>query len=246
MRLVTFTGILMLWAVPRGGCADVSTLPGDSSATSVGKAYSLDEGTPAYTEEHEERYAGGRLRTMKTVYKDGNGMILAERSLDFSLSSTHPAYHLRDLRNGYEEGATVVEGKVKVFNRPTKGAAIREKTLTVPEPFVIDGGFHPFLKERWAPLSKGERVGFHFVAPSRLDYFRFVAYSDAARAPKGKQQRVWVAVPQSRVLRMVVEPIVATYDSESRRMKEYRGLSNIEGANGKSQKIRLEYGEPGL
>jgi hypothetical protein len=246
MRLMPIVSILVLWAAFEGWSAKAPAQPGDSTAVSLGSAFALDGGTPAYTEEHEERYAGGRLQSMKTLYKDGNGKVLAERSLDFSFSSTRPSYHLRDLRNGYEEGAIVENGEVKVFSRPSKGAAIKEKTLKVPEPFVIDGGFHPFLKERWADLAKGGRVSFYFVVPSRLDFFRFVAYSDPGRAAKGKDERVWIAVPQSRVLRMMVEPIVATYDSGSRRMKEYRGLSNIEGPDGKSQKVRLVYREPGL
>lgn len=246
MRLMPIAGALVLLAAPGGGLGNARDLPDDSSATSLGRAFAFDGGAPAYTEENEERYAGGRLRSMKTVYRDGGGKVLAERSLDFSASSTQPAYHLRDLRTGYEEGASVANGKVKVFNRPSKGGAIKEKTVTVPEPFVIDGGFHPFLKEHWSALSKGERIGFHFVVPSRLDYFRFVAYSDASRAAEIGDARVWVAVPQSRMLRLVVDPIVAVYDPESRRMKEYSGLSNIDGADGKSQKIRLVYGKPGL
>ncbi|MDQ3002177.1 MAG: hypothetical protein M3Y08_13070 [Fibrobacterota bacterium] len=212
----------------------------------IGDAFELDKGAPAYREDHRLRFETGRLAAMRTVYRNPAGEILAERNLDFTASSTRPGYSLKDNRDGYEEGASIQAGKVLVHSRASKDAVRKEKRLNVPAPYVIDGGFHPFLKENWDALTKGKRVSFHFVVPSRLDYYRFVAYEDPSRAPAGGKQKVFVAVPESRMLRMVVEPIVARYDISSRRMLEYRGLSNIDGADGKIQKVRLTYREPGL
>ncbi|MDB5106549.1 MAG: hypothetical protein JWP91_4238 [Fibrobacteres bacterium] len=215
----------------------------------IGEAFPLEGGAgapQAYVEEHRERLEGDRTVSMSTVYRDVSGTVLAERTLDFSASSSHPGYALKDLRSGMEEGATVRGKVVRVRSRASKASETREKDFKVPEPFVIDGGFHSFLKGNWDALIGGKRISFYFVVPSRLDFFRFVAYEDPSRAAHGAGERVFVAIPQSRVLRMVVEPIVVRYDAASRRMKEYRGLSNIEGPGGKPQKVRLVYREPGL
>jgi hypothetical protein len=212
----------------------------------IGDAFDLGKGTAAYREEHRLRFEAGRLAAMRTVYLSPQGVTLAERTLDFAASPTRPGYALRYGRDGYEEGASVLAGKVLVHSRASANAPRKEKRLDVPEPYVIDGGFHPFLKENWSALTSGKRITFHFVVPSRLDYFRFVAYEDEARAPSGGNQKVFVAVPESRMLRMLVEPIVARYDASTRRMLEYRGLSNIDGPDGKTRKIRLVYREPGL
>ena len=246
--MVAISLTLMMMAVSAAPDS-VLALPASMAETLiVGDALELGTGAPAYREEHQLRFDAGRLAAMRTVYRNPDGVTLAERTLDFSASAsaTRPDYSLKDIRDGYEEGASVQAGRVLVHSRASKDAVRKEKRLNVPAPYVIDGGFHPFMKENWDELTKGKRVSFHFVVPSRLDYYRFVAYEEAALAPAGGRYKVFVAVPENKLLRMLVEPIVARYDVSSRRMLEYRGLSNINGADGKTQKVRLAYREPGL
>ena len=226
--------------------APLSGSPDAGQALVRGDAFDLGSGARAYSEEHRETYLAGRLLSMRTLYRDPAGTLVAERDLDFSSSSIRPAYTFKDARTGHEEGAAFAGGRIRMHYRASAAVPDKEKSLKIPEPAVIDGGFHPFLKENWSALMAGKKVSFNFVVPSRLDYFRFVAYADPARDPADGTQRVIVARPENRMLRLLVEPIVARYDTASLRMLEYRGLSNLPGPDGGTQKVRLMYQEPGL
>jgi hypothetical protein len=108
---------------------------------------------------------------------------------------------------------------------------------------VVDGGFNAFIKAHWGELAGGKRVAFNFVAPNRLDYFAFEALPDP-KEPRSGETRVFLIRPANAALRLLVDPIQVTYDVSTRRMTGYRGLSNINNAEGKSFDIWLAY--PGL
>jgi hypothetical protein len=235
------------WGVAWG--AETSLRP----APFRGQAYEPGSAAVLYTEKHENITRGG-VSLGRTEYRDPAGTLIAERTLDFSRHVFKPNYRLVDLRDGYEEGAEVVgagDGKtarVRVFVRDKREEPLRERTITVPEPAVIDGGFNAFVKANWSELSAGRPVAFNFVAPARRDWFSFEAvpagYEGAPEAPEGadeKTTRTFVIRPEKAALRLLVPPILVTYDRETHRVKEYRGISNVNNSRGKSFQIRIEY-----
>jgi hypothetical protein len=218
-----------------------------------GEAYGLNPQNPEllYTESHQEYFLNGRKTGIYTCFQDPQGQVLAERHLDFSRSAVKPDYIFKDFRHGYEEGAKVAGNQVNVFFRASLGSPLHEKVLKVPEPFVIDGGFNDFLRQNWDSLMTGHRIHFHFVAPARLDYFGFVAHEDPQRVPKGKTggnaraAKAIVVEVDNALLRLLVSPIVILYDSSTRKMMQYQGISNISDAKGKSLMVRILYPETG-
>jgi hypothetical protein len=210
-----------------------------------GEAYDLKGSELLYTESHQEYFTNGLKIGTYTSFQDPQGHAIAERHLDFSKSGVQPDYIFKDFQNGYEEGANLLGGQVHVFFRDPREARLHEKVLTVPEPYVIDGGFNAFLKQNWDSLIAGRRIHFRFVAPARLDYFSFVAREDDSRVPKGKMARAFVVEVDNALLRLLVSPIVVLYDPSTRRMMQYQGISNISDGKGKSLKVNLIYPETG-
>jgi len=211
----------------------------------LGEAYDLKSYQLVYRESHQEYFTNGLKTGTYTSFQDPQGHVIAERRLDFSRSSVKPDYTFKDFRDGYEEGANVLGAQVRVFYRDAGEEKLHEKVLTVPEPYVIDGGFNAFLKQNWDSLTAGRRIHFHFVAPARLDYFSFVAHEDPGRVPKGKIARAFVVEVDNSLLRLLVSPIVVLYDPSTRRMMQYQGISNIGDGKGKSLKVNLVYPETG-
>jgi hypothetical protein len=239
-----------------------SAILGDPAEASLrsfkGQAYEPETSAMLYSEKFDVKLEGAGPVSLKTEYRNPAGALIAERTLDFSRHPFKPEYRLIDLRDGYEEGARVLEAesgktkkntsRVRVYVRENRDKEPREKILEVPEPCVIDGGFNVFIKAHWDELAAGKRVPFNFVASARRDWFAFEAVPagfDEASAeestPAGGATRTFVVRPQNGALRLLVVPIRVTYDVATRRITEYRGISNVNKSRGKSFKVRILY-----
>lgn len=213
------------------------------SRTFRGLAVQRESGKALYTEHHQEESSGGQVDILRTAFVNAKGDTIAERTLDFKVSSTKPAYVFKDRRSGWEEGATEEGESFRVFCKKGKGKSRREKVLDVPGPAVIDGGFNNFLRQNMADLDAGKRLQFNFVVPSRLDWYRFVAREDKEASKGGL--KVLVAEPENALLRLVAPHIQVTYDPKTGLMSGYEGISNVSDDRGGNQYIRLTYPEGG-
>jgi hypothetical protein len=242
IRLVVLP-LQLLWGLP--GAAPGA--PSASASAYGGNAVDIEHDMrPAYHEEHSERVLDGKCLATHSLFKDPAGRTMAERELDFSHFPYKPDYVFKDLRNGYEEGSHVDGKGIHVYYRDSLHAAPHEKTLSVPEPCVVNGGFNPFLKENFKELEAGKRIPFYMVIPARLDYYRFVAYMDSTRnlsdkESMGRKSKVVVVEPQSAILRLVLTPIVIAYDVSNLRMIRYQGIVNVADAKGRSLRVRIDY-----
>jgi hypothetical protein len=243
-----FDRCLTLAPLLAGLCGAAPAAPGvQAEAPYGGAAVDIEhEMRPAYSEEHRERTADGKFVGTHSLFKDPQGRLMAERDLDYTRFPYKPDYVFKDLRNGYEEGSRVDGDVVRVYYRDSLKAAPKEKALKVPEPCVVNGGFNVFLKDHWKDLDAGKRIPFYMIIPARLDYYRFVAYMDAARnltdkEAAGRKSKVVVVEPQSALLRLVLTPIVITYDASNLRQIRYQGIVNVADAKGRSLRVRIDY-----
>jgi len=206
----------------------------------------------AYTEHYALRLRDGQPLSARTEYRERAGVLRAERTLEFGTGpgAWRPNYRLIDRLTGYEEGAeprgvTAAASSapsrvtVRAFLREGAGRPLREKTLQVPAPVVIDGGFVPFVRAHWDTLLTGSRVGFHFVAVSRLDWFALELFHDAAASRAGRV--AFVARPRHAALRLIVPETRVWFDPATRRMVEFRGRSNLHTEDGGQDMVRIVY-----
>ncbi|HKP98021.1 MAG TPA: hypothetical protein VJ385_19975 [Fibrobacteria bacterium] len=238
-----------LAAAVSSASAEAPSASDSTSGPFRGIAFDTERQAPAYSEEHRERFLHGRHVATQTLFLSPDGKPMAERDLDFARFPFKPDYLFKDVRSGYQEGARVEEAGIRVHFRDSAKAPLKEKSLKVPEPCVVNGGIGPFLKENWAELEAGKRLAFNMVVPARLDYFRFVAYEDPEstvpeKEASGRKYKAVVIEPQSAVLRMLLPTIIMYYDVKTMRLIRYQGIVNVADAEGRSLRVRVDY--PGL
>jgi hypothetical protein len=207
----------------------------------TGYAYKEGVNKPVYTERFTDKTTDGKPTETITKYYDADNKLIAQRTLNFSKSKFAPDFKTEDFRTGYQEGAEIKGKKVRLFVKESKDEKLREKTISIPSPAVIDGGFNQYIKANWSELEKGKALVFNFAVASRLDYYkmRAVKISSTDKTMKVKIE------PERKILRMLASPIVVNYDKSTKRILSYEGISNISDEHGDNFTIRLVYPEKG-
>lgn len=207
----------------------------------TGYAYKEGVKKPVYTERFTDKTVDGKPSETITKYYDADNKLIAQRTLNFSKSKFAPDFKTEDLRTGYTEGAEAKGKKVKLFVREDKDSKLKEKTISIPEPAVIDGGFNQYIKTNWSELEKGKTLVFNFAVASRLDYYKMRAVRVSATE---KSMKVKIE-PERKILRLLASPIVVNYDKSTKRILSYEGISNISDENGDNLTIKLVYPDKG-
>ena len=129
--------------------------------------------------------------------------------------------------------------------RRTRRDAVREKRPAMPQPAVIDGGFDYFIRDNWTrPVDDGQTLAFRFVATKKLDYFRFTVRRVGTTTVAGIRCARLKLSASSLIASFFVDPIVIACDLNGRRLTEYRGMSNINDARGRSHNARIVFTYP--
>jgi hypothetical protein len=207
-------------------------------------AFDLKSGKFLYKEFHEERYAGDKISESITDYKNLQNKLLSQRVMIFKDDLTKPKFELKDFRSGYIEGSEVLSNNnVKVYTRKDNKSELEEKVLNPEEPFVIDGGLTYFFLQNWNRLMNNEIVEFNFIAPAKLDYFRFRVSKNSILNVGGHPGLQLKLEINSFILRAFVDPVYITYDLETKKILNYKGISNINNEQGKSYSVQIDYTE---
>ena len=207
----------------------------------TGYAYEEESKDLIYTEEFTDKFIDGKHTETLTQYFDPAHKQIAHRKLKFSERKFAPDFKTEDLRTGYIEGAEVVDGKVKLFYRKDKNSQMKSKTIAVPEPMVIDGGFNQYIKSNWEQLLDGKVLTFYFTVSSRLDYFKMRA---SKMSIKDEKMKVKIE-PDKALIRWIADPIIVVYNTETKRIISYEGKSNIADEHGENFDTKLVYPKKG-
>lgn len=207
-------------------------------------AKDLKENKLLYKEFHEEKFIGNKIEQSITQYKDLSGNLISKRVMSFFDDLTKPNFKLEDYKSGYVEGAELLsKNKVRVFTRKDFNSKLEEEILTVDEPFVIDGGLTYFFRNNWNDLMNGKTKIFNFIAPAKLDYFKFRVSNNSIITVGSKKGMQLKLEPNSFIIRAFVDPILITYALDTKEILSYKGISNINDENGKSHLVEINYTE---
>lgn len=224
-------------------CVLAFTLLVSGSAVAGGGRVERYEGvaqTPSgeflYRERHEVTETDGVPQKALTIYFDRAGKEIARLSSDFSRSPYAPTYRFTDERTGAQESATVTASSLKLVYRGD------QKTLAVPgdAPLVVGQGLHHFARLNLERLARGP-VTVAFALPSRLDTYAFRIRPLASPAPGVVRLRIEI---NNWLLRQLAPHVEVDYELKSRRLLEYRGVSNLEAPDGSPQKVIIRYRYP--
>ncbi|BAX80878.1 hypothetical protein [Labilibaculum antarcticum] len=198
-----------------------------------------------YKEVHQEIFIKGKHLETRTSFVGENGSEFAYRELDFRNSFQKPNYLLMDERSGLlEEVIHVGANQFEIRYRKNSNSKLKEKSLYVPEPAVVDGGFNYYIKSNWNKIIAEEKLVFNFLSVAFQDYFTFRIYKvdEQTSDPNIVLLRMEC---QSLLLRVLMNPIYVHYDLKTKRISKYEGISNIRDHEGHSYKALLNYPELG-
>lgn len=236
MQRIILTGIL-------AGMAYITATAqtGVQNTSYTGYAYQPGTKTLVYKEQNTEIYSNNiHIETVTSYYSLADKLI-ATRRLDFSHSHYAPSFTTEDLRSGYMEGVVVSGTRARMFVRKGKNAAIKEKTIELSDPMVIDGGFNQFIKDNWNTLMQNKPVAFNFIVPARLNYYNLRACKVSAT---GAELTIKIE-PNNALLRWIAPPIIVNYNISTRRIVNYEGKSNITDDEGSNPVVKLVYPDKG-
>jgi len=207
-----------------------------------GYATDLDNGRYLYTEVHEQQLDGDRVQTSNIAYYDPSGRQIARKSLDYRGYRTIPLFRSEIPDQRYAEAIRAVGERIELFKQtPEKGE--QTKSLVMPKGLAAaDSGFNHLIQDQLPRLLAGETTQFQFVVAGNLDSYRFRARKTGDATFEGAPAAVLQVEPDS-LLRVLVDPLELLYEPVSRRLLEYRGVSNIlDPATGKAYKrVRVAY-----
>ena len=184
----------------------------------VGEAYDVDNGELRYREIHQCSIDGDRC---VVEYEDPTGELIARKVVDYQTSLHSPSLEVQDLR----QGTTIsVAGDSS-------------------EEVVIDAGFDHYVRLRWDDLLSGTTVRFPFLVVGREKPLKMTASKMEPEACPVQRVCFRVAL-DNWLLGKVLTPIRLEYDGDSRRLLQFKGLSNIRDVDGKSQMVRIDYRYP--
>ncbi len=234
-RNYQLTGLILLlcgWVLP--------ALAAEREAIITGYAYERGTATLLYTENHKLRLNNEVILDHKTEYKDAAGNVICTKWMDYSEHRFAPAFELLDLRDGYLEGARYVDGAYSMYSRKKAAAPMETDEAKITPTFVADSGFDLYVRDRMPELLQGKTQKFDMAVPSEQTVLRFEAVVMKRTSLFGRQA-IHIKVQPATLLRLLVDPIYLTYDTETGELLRYEGLTNIRNKTGNRHDARIDF-----
>ncbi len=205
-----------------------------------GEAYALDEDRLLYYELHEYEYADGRPVSARVEYRLPDGKLIGQKTLDYRPSPYVPAFHTELLDGRYVEGLKHLDGELLVYQRKGENGKLKSRRISPTDAMAADAGFNNYVFKRFDELLQGEEVSFDFVAPGRLAAIGFDA-RQIGSSQLGTTPVVEFKVELSSFLSLFIDPLVLSYDPDTRQLIQYEGLSNVRDESGELYRVRIRY-----
>lgn len=207
-------------------------------------AFDLKTGKYLYTENHAEHWQNGAHAYSIVTYTDPSGKVMAVKKIVFTKSKVAPSFDLDDKRTGLQEGAQNNGSTVLLYHRDAASEQKQSKSLSIPSPVVIDGGFDYFVRSNLQTLMAGKVLTGNFAVPHRLDYFKCRIYKVKDLTFLKRDAVMLVMEPTNIVIRQLADPIYIIYDKKTGRLLRFSGVSNLEGPDGNNYRVHIVFRYP--
>lgn len=206
----------------------------------VGEATGLESGESIYKEVH-----CGIPNEMATdvFYQSSEGALIAHKMLNYQSGNTTPSFLQTNSMN-LEKVKVIFDQKTLVMSMTARDGQDNSRQYQVAAlgktPIVIDAGFDVFIRENWQALVSGKAKYFQFplVSRSRLISLRI---KQSVCQYETSTDQCFALEPSNWLFRMLASPIELGYDKDLIRLNRYRGLSNINDANGDGLVVDIQY-----
>ena len=213
----------------------------------IGEASGLQNGESLYKEIH----CGTENELASDVYYESNdGALIAHKTLNYQLGLTTPSFTQTYAQN-QEKVKVEMDHKTLMMSMTARDGKEINQAYKVSElgqiPVVIDAGFDVFIRDNWEKLVSGNTKTFQFPLVSQAQLIT-LRVKKALCQYETKTDQCFALEPSNWLFRMLASPIELGYDSILMRLNRYRGLANINNANGDGLvvDIRYQYQEVGV
>lgn len=203
-----------------------------------GSATTLDSKTLIYNEDHDITLdPSGLNQIVTTRYSKPDGKVFATMTSDFLVNKTVPSIDFEDLRFNKKQQLLFSEDNKKVIFKSTLGsAATQVKSYPYDAQMVAGQGFDNFVKINFQSLKKGS-IPMLFGVLSELDFFSFEGHQKN-KTDKNIQFGIQI---KNFFMGLFLNELLVEYDSETKQIISFRGLSNIADDKGKAQNVLIKY-----
>jgi len=209
-----------------------------------GEARDIHSNALLYTEEH-------RITTTahKVTYQQGDGILMADKSIQYTQGYATPSFQLYDERFGRTSGSKWQDGEWVIWQED-KSSGRKEKTISPKKNLVIDAGFNHFVLEHFEALAQGKALEFTFAItdpPMEIPMtIQNKNCSNALFSAAGKTVLCLKVVSHNIFYRLFVPVIYLAYnhnpeDGLSHLLSLYQGPSNLPNHHDKAQTVRIHY-----
>lgn len=204
-----------------------------------GVATRLDSKEPLYLEVHNITLnPSGLNQRIETKYFKPDGTQFAEMTSDFSKHPTVPEVKFTDLRFKKSEQITLNKtDNVVVFKSITENEKANTKEIKLQKHMAAAQGFDNFVKINFDKLSTST-VPLSFGVLSEMDFFSFNGYK---RNDVNTQIVQFGIKLRSLLYRLFASELVLEYDTKTKQILSYKGLSNLLADDGKTQNVHIRY-----
>lgn len=240
IRLETLS---LLFMASLATTAAAESLPGARHYMSYdGTAFDKDDGQVLYRESHFLAMEGGSVRERLVLYRCADGTPFARKRVENAFASPWlPEFDMVDARLGYREGFSAKGATREVYVQEIGESELERETFDkIPEDLVGDAGFDGFVQDHWDQLIAGETLRFKFLVPSRLDYMDFKVRQVREESIADRPVRVF-RLALGGLLGLIVSGIDVSYDSQSRMLMRFEGLSNVRDEDGDNYVARIDF-----
>lgn len=242
--LIRITALLVLLGVSTVTAAQ-------TSGCFTGYAYTPEDNSLAFTAryvpEPENPNSEGRARHWRVTYRGAGNEVLARKKLDFSWHDFVPVFTKRLTGSDHVSGIRRdAQGNWQMFKQNRSSGEIETETFEITPQMVADNGIHPFIQGHFAQLMAGETVRFKLVlaARKRIVDMRIDRIED--RTIDGQPAVRFRAQVDMLMVNWFTQKLVFTYNQDNQELLVYRGVSNLQDAQGDAYPVNIRYfqGEP--
>ena len=205
-------------------------------------AYDSDGKKLLYSEEH--RYENDYQH--EVIYKETDGQVFAEKTVNYNRSFIAPAFQQTNNRNGEYIETRYNDDQLQVFYRENKDEQQVKDDIDISDSLVIDAGFDHYIRLHWEELLSGQSKVINYLLPSHqqsIDLRIEAIDCNSVLLNSAAPEKVicWRVAADSWVFRMLSEPLLLAYEKSSRNLLTFAGRSNICDSNGDYQDVVIRY-----
>lgn len=231
-NLVTLLMVLSIWVCQAQGLEF------------TGKAYDLKTNQLVYVEKQSVQSDENGFNTLiKTEYTRPSGEVFAKIQSDFKKDPFIPDVVFEDFRFSLRQEMTFDKEakRIKILQTNTKTQKTTSKEIPLKPNMIAGQGFNNYILKNWDQLVAGKSLPLDFIVIAKQDFFSFELF----RTPEKSKELLDISLKVKSVfLRAFVGTIETVYFHSDKRLKTFKGLSNLVDDKDQSLTVRIEYEYP--